>query len=267
MWKRTLIVLVLFFSTCFAVAADYQPVIQTNLSNSIVVSNHPWKEKKSMSFVLYYNNIDRELLNKISESADAYYWALQEMLSLSHVKWEGQIFIYDTKEEYLAYSKAAQWSGGCADMQSNSIKTYLNTSDLIIDTLPHEITHLFLKEYFENPVKIPLWLNEGIAQYLAGGLDDAFSRHTLRYKKNMIPFDKIITMSSFGLSELDEKKVHAFYMESFFIVNFLSSKYGKWKFSEFVKTLKDGSSMEDSLKWAFGYWDFKQFYSELDNSF
>ena len=113
--------------------------------------------------------------------------------------------------------------------------------------LPHELAHILFREFvgFNNP-RVPLWLDEGVAQYA----EVAKREDALNYMKQAldqgiyIPLEKI---SAVGVGEDDTALAELFYMQSASLVHFLISKYGSGRFIDFCRALRDGRNIERAL--------------------
>lgn len=121
--------------------------------------------------------------------------------------------------------------------------------------LGHEIAHLALHRFY--PGRIPLWLDEGYAEYISTVLLASFHRargykakprlHVLA-KEDFIPLDQLTSMRSYPSGS---REVVAFYIESQRLVAFLRG-LGKDNFSAFLDALAKGSFFESALDGAYG---------------
>ena len=82
----------------------------------------------------------------------------------------------------------------------------------------HEMTHLVFNRFFEG--RLPLWLNEGIAEYFGQRKTSSIVEFR-RMMGQTVKFD-LETLLTSSTYPRDEKDIHAFYAESAIIVDFLT---------------------------------------------
>ncbi len=165
------------------------------------------------------------------------------------------IIIYKDREEYIFKTKQPEWSGGIT--YGNAILVY--EDNYASSILAHEMTHLIFNEFMglsSGPQLI--WLNEGLAVYeemrsspkAQNIYDNRFSRFVAR---NPIGFNQMMSMSS-----LDDKNiiVEKWYAQVGNLIGFMISEGGSMSFYVFLKSIKEGYSLNDAIKEAFtGHWE------------
>lgn len=111
--------------------------------------------------------------------------------------------------------------------------------------LIHELTHLVVHQMTLNPYGgLPTWLDEGLAMRSEGALTPFF-QGTLN---QAIEEDSLIALQSLSspfsaLSELS----YLSYAESYSVVDYLITTYGKDKMLELLETFGEGASYNDAL--------------------
>lgn len=110
----------------------------------------------------------------------------------------------------------------------------------------HEGTHAFFQLY-KRPVDLPLWLHEGLAEFMTVVNDSSlrtkkqhFAKQAARQGRSL---DYVFKSRSFGYPE---------YNISYTLVDFLV-RAGRTKFKAFVEHLKEGQSQEQALQEAYGW--------------
>ena len=114
----------------------------------------------------------------------------------------------------------------------------------LVKTFIHELTHIILGSAFNQDEEIPRWLNEGIALYVSG--EWSFNRVSAMTRA-------VLTDSMIPLSEL----THAFpkssrdlqlaYAQSFYLVSFLITRYGRESFHTFIRLYSQRKKLEETL--------------------
>src|SRR5206468_1943379 len=110
-------------------------------------------------------------------------------------------------------------------------------------TEAHELTHVLVGHLaFSCLTVIPTWLNEGIAVYGEGGLDDDAKKGL----QEAIASNKLISVRALsgGFSE-HPSRADLSYSESYSLVNFLVTRYGRNKIIKLFDDLKSGLTIED----------------------
>ena len=122
-------------------------------------------------------------------------------------------------------------------------------------TLGHEVTHLVVHRFFGNGV--PLWLNEGYAEYAASRNYAAFYRargYASRPRSSSLPpgqFMALTQLTSLVAYPQDVLQVATFYAESEKLARFLSS-VDKRGFGVFFEALSKGNRLDSALSKGFG---------------
>lgn len=124
----------------------------------------------------------------------------------------------------------------------SSIDLYSNP---LLSTLKHELLHLFIGDIERKTSrKIPLWFNEGLAQWISG--TPVFSdRSELRInalKGTLIPFEALT--ESFPETE---SKARLAYQQSESVVEFIVRDFGQEALQEVIRGLKQGKDFESAL--------------------
>jgi hypothetical protein len=139
------------------------------------------------------------------------------------------------------------WTGGLAFPEYHLVIIGIDTDSLEWgkSTVAHELTHVLVGDYtFTCLGDMPTWLVEGLAVYGEGGLDaQAEAAFDQNVRKNtLLTFQTL----SGGFSE-DPNKADLSYSQSYKIVDYLVSKYGKQKLLSFLSALKSGDELNDAL--------------------
>ena len=215
-----------------------------------------WKEEKGDHFIVYYGG-DPAFAKEIKRSADLYYTRIAEDLGYARHsnfwQWDKRvkIYIYPTEAAFQQATGKPAWTKGLADYNAKTIITYAWSKGFTDALLPHEITHLIFRDFVGFKGEVPLWLDEGVAQWEEP-------------KKREIARDVAVFLiksgKNFPLEELtkmdvresqDQEAIHYFYMQSVSLVDYLVKKHGPRQFTVFCRALRDGKSMDAALKAAF----------------
>lgn len=145
------------------------------------------------------------------------------------------------------------WTGGMAFPDHNIVIIGIapNNLDWGKRTEAHELTHVLVGHLtFSCIGDVPTWLNEGLAVYSEGTLDD-YSRKQL---ESAIADDTLFSVRSLSgaFSEISDK-ANLSYTESYSIVKFLLESYGRGKMNEMLLALRDSETVDEALQHIYGF--------------
>lgn len=164
------------------------------------------------------------------------------------------VLVYRDAAEYRAKTGQPEWSGGAA--YGNALLLY--ESPGLGGTMAHEMTHLVFGEFMGLAQAAQLrWLNEGAAVYeesRASQESSAFYAQKVRETvvPNPIPFSQFVNLAPQGETL---QNVDRWYAQAGSVVGFMIRKGGSFNFSLFLGRLRDGASVDESLRSAYpGGW-------------
>lgn len=215
-----------------------------------------WQEAKGDHFIVYYNG-DEHFASDVLQKAENCY---QQIASdLGYVRYDkfwqwnnrAKIFIYPDKNSYLKATGYPSWSAGGADHPKKEISGFSNNQEFLNAILPHETAHLIFRDFVGFKGEIPLWLDEGVAQW-----QERSKRRVIKYfirkqynDKQFIPLADLTKMDIRSVQ--DAKTVQNFYVEALSLVDFMIEKYGTDRFTQFCRQLRDGKSLDEALGFTY----------------
>ncbi|MDB6173488.1 MAG: hypothetical protein JWL59_2799 [Chthoniobacteraceae bacterium] len=211
-----------------------------------------WKHAESKNFV--YHFFQSFIATPVSVEAEFYYGVISKELEKETAQWErkAHIFIFEKPADWAEFQKRAAldpWTGGIHAggelfIQRNPELKFKG------NTLGHEIAHLVVHRFFGAGV--PLWLNEGYAEYAASRGYAAFNRargYNARPRSQSVDpahFIALADLSAAATYPRELEGVAAFYGESERLVRFLSAA-DKRGFNLFFEALAKGNRIESAL--------------------
>lgn len=165
------------------------------------------------------------------------------------------IYIFENQEGYIKSEfKPSKWSEGMCLVDKNIVATYYQKEkglEKLIEIIAHELTHLYLRNFFKGrEVYIPSWLDEGLSVYIQSLYEKGNEGWTRYLKETDVErFMKIKEFFSIDPDKLqNQDEIMLWYLQSYSLVRFLYTSYNKKSFLKFLKDIKDGFSIEDSLR-------------------
>ncbi len=183
-----------------------------------------------------------------------------------------KIYLLKNKKRFDTFSKndLPEWSRAIAYVKENTIILKINSAEDVLEsskTLVHELSHLLLYRRF-NKQKIPVWINEGLAEYMAGK-EFSVSEKTIianaLWANTLIPLSRIDSLLSFGAV-----KARLSYLESLAAVKFYIGKHGIKSLYKLLENIDRTADVNQAFLITVGY-DFIDFelewYKELDDKY
>ena len=119
--------------------------------------------------------------------------------------------------------------------------------DALARTVSHEVAHAFI--FDAGGPRTPLWLNEGLAEFLSTGPDRPLARleESIRKSESLIPIAELSdTLRNFK----NNTRVTLAYDQAYSLVKFLNQRFGVFGVRRLLQTFKNGSSEEDAIREA-----------------
>ena len=238
-----------------------------------------WQELKGEHFIIYYV-ADEYFARKVRDTAEVYYRDIALDLGYPRYSefwlWDKRVkvYIYPDHASFLKATGQPEWSQGMADYAKKEISSY-NLSRVFLDSiLPHEIAHLIFRDFVGFKGEIPLWLDEGVAQW-----EEKNKRNYIKQMmKKAYREDRLLSLED--LMRLDIRYIHSkdevyvrsttskdgeprvlflsgdnlinlYYLEAVSLVGFLIESFGSDSFSHFCRQLRDGKRLNEALTSAY----------------
>lgn len=216
-----------------------------------------WKHAETKNFV--YHFFHGYVAGPVSVEAEFYYGVVAKELEKDTAQWErkSHIYIFENAADWAVFQQKGAldpWTGGL-HCQGELFIVRNPEAKFQGSTLGHEVTHLVVHRFFGNGV--PLWLNEGYAEYAASRNYASFYRargYRARPVSRSLPagqFMPLAQLTSLVAYPQDDLQVATFYAESEKLARFLSS-VDKRGFGVFFEALSKGNRLESALTKGFG---------------
>ena len=238
-----------------------------------------WKELKGTHFIVYFfgeESFARDVLN----SAEKYYTRIAAELGYARYQdfwtWEKRckIYVYPDHESFLKSTGGAEWAHGMAEYRTKTIYSYAWHEGFLESLLPHEIAHLIFRDFIGFKGEVPLWLDEGVAQWeeeskrpqMKAMIKDLYQKEGLLTISDMMKLDILRLTKNEGVHVRaaltkdgspgvvflsSDNLVNTYYLQSVSMIGFLIEKYGGTSFTNFCRELRDGKTLEDALRSAY----------------
>lgn len=224
---------------------------------ALSIRPNEWKHAETDNFIYHY--FHDFIATPVSVEAEFYYRVIAKDLNKDTSHWErkAQVFIFESPDDWKTFQARGfldPWTGGIHQHGELFIQRDPNLK-FKGNTLGHEIAHLVVDRFYGS--NVPLWLNEGYAEYISRVAYASYYRARGYEAK---PQTNGLTTASFvPLYQLTQavtyptnvNEVLAFYTESEKLVRFLNAA-DKTKFLVLLDALARGSLFENALHTAYG---------------
>jgi tetratricopeptide (TPR) repeat protein len=163
-------------------------------------------------------------------------------------KQKTEVILYGNRD-FKSLTNAPDWSGGLYDSKIRiPVGGLTGMNENLRRTLYHEYAHVLIRALTRN--HLPLWLNEGLAQWTAGEKSDQLELR-LAQEEKLLPFDRL-EKSFAGLSETEASLAYA---QSLSLTNFLVKRFGEAQIIELLHRLGTGLSFPVAAAEILAPWD------------
>ena len=247
--------------------------------SAVAADEIKWKELKGAHFIVYFSG-EESFARDVLNSAERYYTRIAGELGYARYQdfwtWEKRckIYVYPDHDSFLKSTGGAEWSHGMAEYSTKTIYSYAWHEGFPESLLPHEIAHLIFRDFIGFKGEVPLWLDEGVAQWeeeakrpqMKAMVKELYEKEGFLFINDMMKLDirrlkdkegvhvraALTKDGSPGVVFLSsDNLVNTYYLQSVSMVGFLIEKFGGESFTAFCRELRDGESLEQALKSAY----------------
>jgi len=245
-----------------------------------------WQEIKGDHFIVYlaYSqdglSANKTRIEKFAEEvarqSEIYYGRIASDLGYPRYSefwtWDKRVkvYIYPERDSFLKASGQPYWSEGMADYTNKKILGFYGSRGFMDSVLPHEIAHLIFRDFVGFKSDIPLWLDEGVAQWeeekkrgeLRAFAKDLLDKNSFLSLDDMMGLDvrNIVTKDNVYMRQSRSAKgepvvmfltgeilVNTYYIQAASLAGFMINKYGSESFAELCRQLRDGKKVKDAI--------------------
>ena len=224
---------------------------------ALSIRPNDWKHAETANFI--YHFFHSYVAAPVAVEAEFYYRVIAKELAKDTTRWErkSHIFVFETVEDWTQFQRNGAldpWTGGLHSRGELFIRRDPQFR-FKGNTLGHEVAHLVVDRFFG--ANVPLWLNEGYAEYVSMRCYAAFQRarnysaRPVSAAVNGARFIRLAELTSAVSYPAEVEQVHAFYAESERLTRFLSAA-SKPGFGTLFEALSQGARFETALGRGFG---------------
>ena len=216
-----------------------------------------WQTTKSQHFIVYYQEAPYGYIDDLINMAEKYYNSIVEELGYRRFdfwSWDDRAKIYMYKDDagYHADTQRAGWSGAMVNIKKRTIKSFVGQPGFLDSVLPHEMTHIIFREFVGDKIKLPLWMDEGVAC----SQEKSSLKERLKVARNLVKQAIYINLNR--LTDIKDSTLvvpQVFYAEAASLIVFILDTYGRDKFLDFSRALQGGDDWRQALNNTYGFRD------------
>ena len=224
-------------------------------------SEYRWKHLQTEHFVLHHDQ--KMFAAKVARMGEQFYDAisadlpnLQDHFSPAR----SHLFIFRDPRDWKAIVAGTPgldpWTASFVSGQVMYLQEMGTATSDKMDLLAHEMTHLVFNRFL--PVRLPLWLNEGLAEYYgefayraAKGMGQS-KGNAFRPLRTWMPLAQLLDATAYPA---DPTEVALFYATSKYLVGYLLLRQPRDKWDAFFARLLAGEPARAALFDVYGWTD------------
>ena len=218
-----------------------------------------WEHSETEHFIFHTET--GFLVPQLAYAAEGFYRSIRNDLGVTEDSYQRKSHIYVFLNDVAWRTFASQvhldeWTGGFCNGRELFLKTRPHFK-FQGTTMPHEMTHLVIHRFMAGD--LPLWLNEGFAEFESTRLYRAYLKQR-QYRMSVLspPVNKdsyipLNTLTGAVDYPRTEDEVKAFYNESHRLVIYLHQQGGGTAaLVQFMKRQSEGRTFESALREVYG---------------
>ncbi len=242
---------------------------------ALAIRPEDWKHAETDHFILHYRRVTeakkvaREVEFDIAFVANALGAKPEQYRKKSHV------FIFENQNEWQTFiNQTTQPSWAASFARGDELYLSLRNTGpgqpaFDSHTLAHETTHAVVARLYPG-MRWPLWLNEGLAEYMGAASVAARKNQPIRRHEHTLTF------ADMSLDELQQMQVYPqdpiqvaqLYETSEKLIRFIMTELPKERFTQFLGSVLAGNSLKEALLSTYpdklaSYDDFLKKYSKF----
>ena len=228
----------------------------------IALLDHPdfkWKHLQTAHFILHHDQ--KIFAAKVARLGEQFYTAISaDLPSLQDrvTPTRSHLFIFRDPRDWQTLLRQTpgidSWAISFVHGNTLYLQEMGNATSEKMDLLAHEMTHLVFNRFLQ--IRLPLWLNEGLAEYygefayraargMGQGRNNAF-----RPLKSWTPLTDLLNATDYPSNTAD---VSRFYVTSKYMVGFLILRFPREKWNLFFNRVLAGQPPLQTLLETYGW--------------
>jgi Tol biopolymer transport system component len=223
--------------------------------NKVQYHDNEWFYIQTKHFDVYFNQDGAKIAEFASSAAEDALTAIQKRVNYS-INNRISLILYNSQAEFqetnVTDDYLSEGIGGFTELFKNRVVLpFTGNYKMFRHVIHHELVHAVINDLFYGGsiqnvisnninIRVPLWFNEGLAEYLSLGWDP----NTDMFIRDAIHND--------NLPDMNNLNGYLAYRGGQSIFYYISQKYGDEKIGELVNRVKSKTNFEDGLESTLG---------------
>lgn len=219
------------------------------LANAVTAGER-WRVTRTSHFIIYYADQSAQVAAKTAKSAEIWYSRLSEKLGFSPGG-VTPVYLYPDRGAFSEATGVGRADTIVGLAQAHIIR--IDASGVYSDVeqiLAHEMVHVFVVRRLHGYTsRLPLWLHEGLAQYLANDWTDADQQAL----EDAVAGGTLLSLPSITTSfPRDQMGREIAYAESYSIVEYIARRYTLAALRDLITETKHGRPFDIACLYSLG---------------
>jgi len=223
--------------------------------NKVQYKDFHWQYIQTDHFDIYFSQDGYDLAQFSANASEAAYVSIKKLLRYE-INNRISIVVYNSHNEFQQTNVVNEYMeegiGGVTELFKNRVVVpFEGNYEQFRHVIHHELVHAVLNDMFyggtiqslissKAPVQLPMWMNEGIAEYAA-----------LKWDNNSDMFLRDATVHNY-LPPINYLSGYFAYRGGQSVWYYIANKYGEQKIAEIFSKIKSARSIEKGFKSAIG---------------
>ena len=219
-------------------------------TKALAINAADWKHAETEHFIYHYQR--SYVATPVAVEAEFHFRVVLKELAKTDVPWteKAHIYIFETPADWESFQSAGQlepWTGGI--QSGSSLFIVRNPAYKFTDnTLGHEVVHLMVRRLYGS--RVPLWMNEGMAQCFSKNAHASYQRargYLAKPYSNGVAAERLFPLGTLAtMSYPPAADVETFYDQSERLVRFLITA-DRQMFLALLQAMASGETFEAAL--------------------
>ncbi len=223
---------------------------------ALTIRPEDWKHAETDNFILHYRRVTEA--KKVAREVEYDLWFVATALGAKKEQYQkkSHVFIFEDDREwhyFLSQTSIPSWAASFA----HGDELYLNLRNqegMAFDSriLAHETTHAVVARLYPG-ARWPLWLNEGLAEYMGAASVAARKNQTIQRHEHTLDFASMSLDQIQQLQEYpqDPVQVAELYETAEKLIRFIMTELPKERFTQFIDAVLEGRNLRDALLYVY----------------
>jgi len=241
---------------------------------ALAIKPDQWKHAETDNFILHYRRVTEARKVAREVEFDINFVATSLGATKERYQKKSHVFIFEDDNEwhaFLSQTTMPPWAASFAHGDELFLNLR-NQEGMAFDSriLAHETTHAVVARLYPG-TRWPLWLNEGLAEYMGAASVAARKNQTIKRHEHTLNF---ASMSLDEIQELqaypqDPIQVAELYETAEKLIRFIMTELPKERFTQFIDAVLGGKTLKEALLYVYpdklvSYDDFEKRFAKFN---